>query len=137
MGGRGGRSFVGSTDRLLRGLTVHGVLLASAFHVGVVPVAWVAVGWCERGPWGQWVTAGPAVLAAGTPGMAGGQRGRDPYRDGQTVGVAGRGQQRSGRARSRANAQASSAAHGQEACSRRMRRRAWRTTRAATCSSRY
>ena len=46
------------------------------------------------------------------------------------------GQQRSGRARSRANAAPSSMAHGQVRCSRRIMRRAWPTTRAATWSSR-
>jgi len=45
-------------------------------------------------------------------------------------------QQRSGNARSRANALASSMAHGQERCKRRIVRRAWRTIRAATCHSR-
>jgi hypothetical protein len=45
-------------------------------------------------------------------------------------------QQRNGSARSRANARASAAAHGQVACRRRIVRRAWRTMRAARCSSR-
>jgi hypothetical protein len=109
--------------------------LASAFHVGVVAVAWAAVGWGERRPGRSRVAAGAAVPAGG---RLGGWRAawRDPCRSGQTVGVAGRGQQRSGRARSRANAQASSTAHGQEACRRRIRRRAGRTIRAATCRSR-
>jgi hypothetical protein len=38
--------------------------------------------------------------------------------------------------RSRVNARASAVAHGQVACRRRMTRRAWRTTLAATCRSR-
>jgi hypothetical protein len=44
---------------------VHQPDLTSAFHVGVVAVAWVAVGWCERRPGSSGVTAGAAVLAAG------------------------------------------------------------------------
>ena len=48
------------------------VRLASAFHVGVVAVAWAAVGWGERRPGTSRVAAGGAVLAAGRLGWLAG-----------------------------------------------------------------
>ena len=110
--------------------------LASAFHEVLVAGRW---GGCRVGVRGvQDESGGCWRCRMGCWDTSGGWRAvwRDPCRGWQAVGVAGPGQQRSGRARSRANAWASSAAQGQEACSRRMRRRAWRTMRAAMCSSR-
>jgi hypothetical protein len=46
--------------------------LASAFHVGVVAVAWAAVGWGERRPGTSRVAAGGAVPAAGRLGWLAG-----------------------------------------------------------------
>jgi hypothetical protein len=46
--------------------------LASVFHVGVVAVAWAAVGWGERRPGRSRVAAGVAVLAAGRLGWLAG-----------------------------------------------------------------
>jgi hypothetical protein len=46
--------------------------LASVFHVGVVAVAWAAVGWGERRPGRSRVAAGGAVLAAGRLGWLAG-----------------------------------------------------------------
>jgi hypothetical protein len=113
-------------------------LLASVFREGASAAVVVAVSGA----------AGVVAGRAGVPGAVPVWLRRSP---GRRVGVgAGRtgpdglvatvgllpGQQRSGRARSRANAPASSTAQGQEACSRRIVRRAWRTTLAATWSSR-
>jgi hypothetical protein len=64
--------------------------LASAFHEGVVAVAWAAVGWCERRPGMSLVAAGAAVGAAGTARAAGGQRGRDPVGLGRPSALLGR-----------------------------------------------
>ena len=46
--------------------------LASAFQVGVVAVAWAAVGWGERRPGTSRVAAGGAVPAAGRLGWLAG-----------------------------------------------------------------
>src|SRR5687767_2218103 len=115
------------------------MLLASAFHEGVVAVAWAAVGWCGRRPW-KVVAAGRVVLAllrrlgAATGGCWAWRH--VPWRDERVVGAGRAAQQRSGRVRSRANARASWVAHGQERCSCRMTRRAWWTMRPAVWSSR-
>jgi hypothetical protein len=105
-------------------------------------VGWRSCGGCEV----VWAVSG-ATLVAGRGGVgvdvraagaglaAGGRAGVTPDRVGERS-VLLAAQLRSGRVRSRANALASLVAHGQERCSRRMTRRAWRTTRAATCHSR-
>jgi hypothetical protein len=92
-------------------------------------------GWCGRTLPGRLVGSVRSVAGSRSGVGIGARRGARLLPGGdqaQTVD----GQQRSGSARSRANARASAAAHGQVACSRRMVRRAWRTIRAATCSSR-
>src|SRR5918993_4057906 len=72
-----------------RGDELAGAGLASAFHEGVVVVAWVAVGWCPRRAGRSPAAAGAAVGAAGTPRAAGGQPGLT-LSGWSTVGVAGR-----------------------------------------------
>ena len=76
---------------------------------------------------------GVAVPAVHGRGRLGGHGGMAPWWGERVVGAARAAQQRSGRARSRANALASSTAQGQERCRRRIVRRAWRTMRAAVC----
>ena len=116
--------------------------LASAFH---------EVWW--RLSWSRWRLLGfrwglrPVALtgarwSGGRLGLSLGRCGwlpacrSGPWRAGRGTKLVGGPQPRSGRARSRLNARASAAAQGQERCSRRIVRRAWRTTLAATRSSR-
>src|SRR5215217_6850456 len=63
--------------------------LPPTLHVGVVAVAWVAVGWCERRPGSSGVAAGAAVLAAGDTWDGGRAGWRDPYRDGRPSALLG------------------------------------------------